>query len=347
MKTVNLGPVPVGDAHPVVLIAEIGTFFNQDVELARHYLAQIAATGVPVFKTEILHDADVCLKSGNLQYTFTHAGGKKAEDYRALIERKVVPLSGYAQIFAACRELKMPFIASVYDFEGIDFLVKEGGVAVKIARHNITHHPLIAHAARSGLPVIFDAGVVYLDELSAAVRVAQREGAEIIINHHPGANPTPPERHHLRIVQTYKQTFDVPVGLSCHYRGDELLYAAVGVGVNMIEKGVVDDNTRVEQDVVSALNLSDLKTFHQKLLNCSAALGERTPQITEPRDLSTRKGLVARKPIAAGDKLTLDNVGFAWPPVGINVEQWDAVSGKAAIRAIPAGEPVQSGDVNI
>ena len=31
--------------------------------------------------------------------------------------------------------------------------------------------------------------------------------------------------------------------------------------------------SRVEQDVVSALNLSELETFHHKLLACSAALG--------------------------------------------------------------------------
>lgn len=346
MTPVQLGSIPVGDPHPVVLVAEIGTFFNQDLGLAREYLAQIAAAGVPVFKTEILHDPDVCLRSSGLNATFTHASGKQVENYRALIERKVVPLSGYAKLFEECRALKMPFIASIYDFEGIDFLVKEGAAGIKIARHNITHLPLITYAARTGLPVIFDAGVVYLEEIAAAVRTAQREGAPVIVNHHPGANPTPAEKHHLRVIQTWKQTFDVPVGLSCHYRGDELLYAAVGVGVNLIEKGVVDDNTRVEQDVVSAINLRELREFNRRLLNCSAALGERLPQITEPRDFSTRKGLAARRAIAAGEKLTLENVRFAWPPLGARVELWDEVQGRPASREIPAGEPIRWSDID-
>jgi sialic acid synthase SpsE len=346
MSTVQLGSVPVGDSHPVVLVAEIGTFFNQDLGLARQYLAQIAAAGVPVFKTEILHDADVCLRSSGLNATFTHASGKQVEDYRALIERKVVPLAGYARIFAECRELRIPFIASVYDFEGIDFLVREGAAGIKIARHNITHLPLIRHAARTRLPVIFDAGVVYLDEIAAAVRAAQNEGAPVIVNHHPGANPTPPERHNLRVIQTWKETFDVPVGLSCHYRGEELLYAAVGVGVNLIEKGVVDDNTRVEQDVVSAINLADLKAFHQRLLNCSAALGARLPVIAEPRDLSTRKGLSARRAIKAGEALTLESVAFAWPPLGVRVECWDEVKGRVVAKDISAGEPIHWADID-
>jgi sialic acid synthase SpsE len=345
MKTVHIGNVPVGDEHPVVLVAEIGTYFNQDIGLARDYLQKVAAAGVPVFKTEILHDADVCLRASGLNITFNHATGKQVESYRALIERKTVPLADYAKLFAECRTLDIPFVASVYDFEGVDFFVREGGAALKIARHNMAHLPLIEYCAKQGLPVIFDAGLVYLDELARAVRIAQAEGAPVIIHHHPGPNPTPAEKQNLRVIQTWKQTFDVPVGISCHYRGDEILYAAIGLGVNVIEKGVVDDNTRIEQDVVSAVNLADLREFNQKLLNCSAALGAKLPLISEPRDLSTRKGLVAKTDIPAGTPLTLKNTAFAWPPLGVKSEDWQLVVGKATVRDIPAGEVVRWEDV--
>ncbi len=342
---VHVGSVPVGDGYPVALAAEIGTYFNQDLGLAKEYLTRIVEAKVPLFKSEILHDPDVCLKDSGLNITFSHATGKQVENYRALIERKTVPLSAYAELFEACREAGLPWIASVYDFEGIDFLVKEGGAAIKIARHNIAHLPLIAYSARTGLPVIFDAGLVYLDELARAVRVAQKEGAPVIINHHPGPNPTPAAGQNLRVIQTWKQTFGVPVGLSCHYRGEEILHAAVGLGANLIEKGVVDDNTRVEQDVVSAVNLSELAGLNQRLLNSSAALGARLPQIPEPRDLNTRKGLVARSAISAGDKLTLANVGFAWPPLGIESELWGRIEGGSATRSLTAGEPIRWNDV--
>lgn len=345
MKTVHIGKVPVGDEHPVVLVAEVGTYFNQDIGLARDYLQKVAAAGVPVFKTEILHNPDVCLRASGLNITFNHATGKQVESYRALIERKTVSLSDYAKLFAECRALDIPFVASVYDFEGVDFFVREGGAALKIARHNMAHLPLIEFCAKQGLPVIFDAGLVYLDELARAVRIAQAEGAPVIIHHHPGPNPTPAEKQNLRVIQTWKQTFDVPVGISCHYRGDEILYAAVGLGVNVIEKGVVDDNTRVEQDVVSAINLSDLREFNQKLLNCSAALGARLPVIPEPRDLNTRKGLVALRDIAGGEPLTLDNCGFAWPPLGVKSEDWSLVSGRLAGRSVAAGEAIRWEDI--
>lgn len=337
----KIGSVPVGDEHPVVFMAETGTFYNQDLGLARALFSAAAEAGVQVLKGEILHDPEVCLRDSTLPHRFNHAGGATVERYRELIERKVVPLSGYRELFRLAHELGLPFVASVYDFTGVDFMVQEGGAAIKIARHNIDNFPLIAHAARTGLPMIFDAGVVYFDEIAAALRCAREAGAtSLMINHHPGANPAPAEGHHLRLIQTYKSAFGVPVGLTCHYRGDEMLYAAVGAGANLLEKGVVDDPDRAEQDVVSAQGLTELKSVVEKVRRCSAAMGNPWKQPQEPRDLSVRKGLVAKKDLAAGEVISLETVGFAWPPEGVPVRYWSVVEGQKTARAFQAGEPI-------
>jgi sialic acid synthase SpsE len=292
----------------------------------------VKEAGVPLFKTEILHDPEVCLRGSGLQLTYSHVGGKTTEEYRKLIERKTVSLGDYAILFAECRKLGVPFVASVYDFEGVDFLLAEGGVAIKIA-------------GQTGLPVIFDAGLAYVDEIGRAVRAAREEGAEVVVNHHPGPNPTPAERQNLRVMQTWKRTFECPVGLACHYRGEEILYAAVGLGVNLIEKGVVDDNTRAEQDVVSALNLREVGAFRERLHNCWLALGSTQPVIVEPRDLSVRKGAAAKRDMAAGEVLSKESVRFAWPPEGVGSEYWEVIEGRVLRRAVAGGEPIRWSDV--
>ena len=249
-------------------------------------------------------------------------------------------------MFTLCKTLGVPVIASVYDTEGVDFLVDVGGAAIKIARHNINNVPLIRYAARTGLPILFDAGVVYLDEVARAVRVAQDAGAQgVIVNHHPGANPAPPEAHNMRVMQTYKEALGVPVGLACHYRGDEMLYLAVGMGANLLEKGVVDDPDRVEQDLVSAMRLSEVADVVRKVNNCWKAIGQAPARHKEPRDLSVRKGLVAKRLIAEGEPLGLDNVRFAWPPLGISVEHWDVVATRRAARVIQRDEVIGWPDV--
>ena len=153
---VYIGKIPVGDGYPTVFMAEIGTFFNQDIGLACEYLRRAVEAGAPVVKTEILHDPEVCLKDSGLLHEYTHSKGLTIEEYRSLIERKVVSFDKYEKIFDYCCELNVPYVASVYDIKGIDFFVDIGGAAVKIARNNINNTPLIRHAARTNLPIIFE-----------------------------------------------------------------------------------------------------------------------------------------------------------------------------------------------
>ncbi len=108
---------------------------------------------------------------------------------------------------------------------------------------------------------------------------------------------------------------------------------------------MVDDPDRVEQDVVSATRLSELPGLVRKVRACAAALGERLPPIKEPRDLNTRKGLAARAALPAGTPLTLENVGFAWPPLGIPAEYWDLAENRKAARDLPSGEPIRWEDL--
>lgn len=338
--TVMLGDVPLGDAHPPVLMAEVGTFFNNDMDHAFRLLAAIAATGVRVFKSEILHTADIVLPDSGLLHTYAHASGKTTEDYRALVERKVVPLESYAALMAESRRLGLAFVASVYDAKGADFVAEHGGAGLKIARNNVDNVPLIRHAAGLGLPIIFDMGQVHLDEIIFAVRTAREAGArEVVVNLHPGANPAPPNAHHLAMAEPLKRLLGCPIGLSCHYRGETVLHAAVARGVSLLEKGIDFDPDRAEQDVVSALPAKDLADCLANVSACWEAIGSVTT-VPPDRDLTARSGIVVRRPVAAGETLTADALGYAWPPTGISVAHWDLVVGRRAGVAVAPDTPL-------
>ena len=343
---VDIGGVMVGDGYPVVFMAETSTFFNKDVDLALSYIKAAADAGVHIFKSEVLHDQEVCLRDTGLLFKYNHANGSHTEDWRQIIERKVVPLEGYRRIYDYCQELGVPFVASVYDIEGIEFLVEVGAAAIKIPRDSINNVPLIRYAARTGLPVIFDAGIAYFEEVARAVKTAQDAGAGgVVVNHHPGANPAPPEAHNMRLMQTYKEALGVPVGLSCHYRGDDMMCLAIGMGANLLEKGVVDDPDRVELDLVSATRLSELPETLSRVSACWKAIGEAPARHKEPRDLSTRKGLAAKCRVLRGEVLGYDNLRFVFPALGISVEHWDQVAGARAARDIEANEVIRWDDV--
>jgi len=160
------------------------------------------------------------------------------------------------------------------------------------------------------------------------------------VNHHPGPNPAPASVHNMRMIETYKSMFHMPIGLACHYRGDEMLYVAVACGANILEKGVVDDPDKEEVDLLSALPFSQLEQVLAKVQRCWESLGDGLLRVPKDRNLSIRTGMYARKHFKKGEKITLETVGFAWPPVGASPEYWDDIEGWVANEDVAEGEPI-------
>ena len=114
-----------------------------------------------------------------------------------------------------------------------------------------------------------------------------------------------------------------------------------------IEKGVFDNPDKNEQNVISAAAFDDLKNMINKVNNCSKALGNSKINIKESelRDQTLQYGLVAKTDINKGDSLTQDNVRFAFPCIGISVEDWESIEGRPAKRNIKEDNEITLEDV--
>jgi len=330
----------VGSA-PIIL-PDIGTFFNQDIEMALSLTQQIAASGCSFLKAEILHTADICLPGETLEPYYDGKSDFVQENYRGLIERKVLSLESYSKIFRYARSLELGIVVSIYDFEGVDFAVKEGVCALKIASSNIVHAPLIKYAAKTLLPLIIDTGRANMDEIARAVHWAKEAGCKnLIVEHSPSAPPVPLSSHLLPMMKRFELAFDVLPGLSDHHAGEEMMYAAAALGVPILEKGVCLDNAPIDQDVYHALPISKLKEVVQKCHNIHQAMGSDLRYIPkEKKKTSDRMCLVAKKDLQEGDMISLDNVMFAFPQIGIPVEMWEIVENKFLHHSVPKGSPI-------
>jgi len=349
----HFGDTAVGPDEPPVLLAEIGTLFNQDMAAARAMVRAIreardADTGTPILlKGEVLHTAEICLDDDAVETYHSSTGGSRSERYRELIERKVVSLDQYRAIFGLCPDL--PFVLSVYDAEGADFAVSVGAVGLKIASSNITHVPLIRHTVRLGLPVILDTGRSTLAEIARAVDTARGAGCEqLLLEHSPDGHPALPENHNLRMLQTLCRAFHTPVGLSDHHDGEEMLVLSLALGACLVEKGVTFNPDALEQDASHAMALERLVPAARAMHAAWQALGRGTRDLDRPiarLGTSARMGLVARRDLSPGDPIDEDHVSFAFPAKGIRAEHWDEVQGWQVTEAIPAGSVVGWGQV--
>ena len=340
---------PVGDGCPAVFLAEINSAFDTDMEQGQRMIRSASEAGADFLKAEILCSTDIVLNDGSrFEYEYGDNGERTSETWYDIVARKVNPLSFYESLFEYSRSLNLEFIVSVYDLASVEFLADMQAAALKIPSSNLNHEPLIVAAAKTSIPLILDTNKAYTSDIARALLWCEQQGnSNVVLNHHPGSGPAPAEQHNLNYIRHLKQTFGVPVGLSCHYVGDEILYAALGAGANLLEKPISFDPSHKDLDTVFAANIDDLPSILAKVRACSAALGDGKPRAYMPdRELDQWMGVIAQKDITPGDKLTTDNCRFSWPCKGISVEDWSKIEGRTVVHDIFADHPVRWGDVS-
>jgi sialic acid synthase SpsE len=336
------------EENKTLFLPDIGTFFNDDVDVALTMVDKLVEANIPVIKAEILHDVNICLESDLSEFYYSSSKQEMIEEnYRQVIERKIVSLDSYKKIFGQIREKGCEFVVSVYDNKGAEFAVEQGAIALKIASSNITHQPLIEHVAKMKSTIILDTGHSTLEEISCAVNWANDAGAfDIIVQHSPLAPPVPVDEHNLKFMQTLGNCFDLPYGLSDHHIGEEMLYAATALGASIVEKGVCPDELGDEQDRAHALNISQAVMVQKKISNIARGLGNGVRHLERHREkYRSRMGLVAKMDIANGETLSDKNIGYAFPVMGLAVEHVEFALGRKVKRSITAGQPIKLTDL--
>lgn len=334
--------------RPPVFLPDVGTFFNQDMTAAESLIGQVLESGVTFLKGEILHDPEICLSGSTATQYLDPQARAIPENYRELIERKVVPLEDYRRLFGTLDTSSVGLVFSVYDLAGADFALELGSSALKIASGNVVHAPLIRHCARSGLPVIIDTASSTLDEVERALNWARETGAErLVLEYSPPAPPAPLANHNLSVISRLRQKFDLPVGLSDHHHGEEALYLATALGYRILEKGISPSRLAGEQDVYHALPVDRLGAVIESCGKIFVATGSPDAAYRAPAQRRTsRMGLVAASDLHPGDRLTLENTRFAFPTQGIAVEEWDEAQKAPVGRALNAGDVIRWTDLD-
>ena len=107
LKNLRISKINLGNNCPPVFFPDIGTFFNQNITLAKKLIDKLYINGAEIIKGEILHDPNIALKI-NIKEPYLKDNGKiKLENTRKLIERKIVKLSKYEEIFNHCKKKKI------------------------------------------------------------------------------------------------------------------------------------------------------------------------------------------------------------------------------------------------
>ena len=354
MDDVKIGDRLIGAGHPCFITYEAGPT-HDGVESAKALTCEAAKAGADAVKFQILDpDRLVADKQQLFEYEVlvdreTGATETINEPLYDLIKRRSLGPDEWREVKAEADRQNLAFFATVGFDDEIELLTELGCHSIKIASADVNHLPLIRKVARTGMCVQLDTGSSSLGEIEAAVDVCLQEGnSNIVIHQCPSGYPARVESINLRIIETLKHMFELPVAYSDHTPGWEMDIAALALGANLLEKTITFDRMTRSVEHIFSLEPADMARFVRVVRDVETAMG--TPRrILHSQELlkrdRIRRSVHLLKDAAAGTPLADLTIDFRRPGSGFTPFDFDRLNGRNLRSDIKSGHILDWSDI--
>ncbi len=351
-----------------LVIAEAGVNHNGDIDLARALIDSAAAAGADIVKFQTFVPEELVSRDAR-KAAYQERTTGAAESQLDMVRRLALAPSDYPLLADHARVRGIGFLSTPFDLPSLDLLARDMGLdPIKLPSGEITNGPFLLATARTGARVILSTGMSTLDEVRTALGVlafgylglatpsparfaaafASVEGravlaAKVSLLHCTTEYPAPFDDVNLAAMDTLRDEFGLPVGLSDHTPGIAVPIAAVARGAAIIEKHFTLDRNLPGPDHKASLTPAELAEMVIAIRQVVRAIGSaiKAPAPSEVKNMPiARKSLVARRAIRAGEVLTLEMLTAKRPGDGRSPMQlWDLL-GRPATRDYEADEQI-------
>ncbi len=337
----TVGRHRIGAGERAFVIAEAGVNHNGDLDIARRLIDAAAEAGADAVKFQTFRtEALVSESAPKAQYQRETTG--EAESQRAMLAKLELSAEAHASLRAQAIRRGLVFFSTPFDEAIADLLSDLGVELLKVPSGEVTNLPLLRHLAAKGRPILVSTGMCTLDEVATAVEAIRAAGdPPMALLHCVSAYPAPVEDTNLRAMDTLRQRFGRPVGLSDHSLGIEIALAAVARGAALLEKHLTLDHSLPGPDHRASLTPAEFAALVRGVRAVEAALGDGDKR-PMPSELDTRavarRSLVAARALPAGHRLQRTDVAIKRPGTGIAPAELDRVMGRTLARGVAADE---------
>jgi N-acetylneuraminate synthase len=349
-------------APKTFIIAEAGVNHNGDMKLARALVDTASDAGADAVKFQTFKAEKLASRhatKADYQKKTTGSEGSQLE----MLKKLELSEAQHEELINHCQKRKIQFLSTPFDFESLDLLLGRFQLPrIKISSGDLTNGPFLLAAAQAGKPLILSTGMATLDEVREALKVVafgylnsgnvsqekvfdsnndilQNEKARKILAEKITLlqcvtnYPADFAEVNLRAMETLKEKFQVPVGLSDHTLGIAVPIAAVAMGAVLIEKHFTMDQNLPGPDHPASLSPDELKDMVTGIRQVELALGssEKAPSSIELKNaIVARKSLVAARGIKKGEPFTRDNLTVKRPGNGVSPMNYWTYLGRSA-----------------
>jgi N,N'-diacetyllegionaminate synthase len=338
---VQIAGRPFGSDEPTLIIAEIGNNHDGSIGQARALIAAAAEAGVDAVKLQT-HIAE----SEMLPSTPTppHFDEPRFEFTR----RMELTLDEHRALKAFAEEHDLIFFSSPFSVEAVDMLEQLDVQLYKVASGEVSNPPLIERIARTGRPVLVSTGMSGIEDIEPAVAILRDAGSDFGLMQCTSAYPCPPELVNLRAMETLKERFDCPVGLSDHTPDIYTSIAAVALGAACVEKHFTLSRRLYGPDHHASLEPADLRRLVEGVRQVEGALGDGQKMHDPGQDpvrQTFEKSVVAAVSIPEGTEIEAGMLTTKRPGTGIPASRLAQVVGRRPVRDLGPDDMLQEDDL--
>jgi len=309
------------------IIAEVGSNFNQSLDTAKKLIdesvkAKVNAVKFQLFRAEELYDP-----SHELYDIF-----KSIE-----LSPDLVPL-----LKEYCEDREVEFMASAFDIASIQVL-EDANVNIHKVASSEKPNPKLLHRFASTLkPTVISTGMCSFSDVVDAVDIFKSCGNEkVCLLQCTSLYPSEPKNMNLKVIGSFKNYFNLPVGLSDHSLGFVSAITAVGLGATIFEKHITLDRESQGPDHFYAMEPNEFREYVDNISQAFLALGENEKLfLEEEKAVGRREGLYAARDILEGEPINEKNLKISRPAKGIISDYFKDIVGARANRNIRKDEPI-------
>ncbi len=261
-----------------------------------------------------------------LQYrdldSFIHPDFKGRSDVKHVprFESTRLESEQFQTILEAIREEGLRTVVTPFDEVSVGRIVDHGVEIAKVASCSAKDWPLIEAMVATRKPIICSTGGLSIYDIDKLVSFFTHHKAEFAILHCVAIYPTPEDKFNLDFLSRLQRRYPaVPIGYSGHEAPDNILVGQLAVtkGATLLERhvGVPTDEISLNKYSMNPNQVDDwLSGIKQAWQLCGS---DQRPigQIERDSLQSLRRGVVAKKDLAKGEELTVEDVCFAFPAV--------------------------------
>ncbi len=342
MKEIKIGNRKIGDKYPVFVIAEAGINHNGSLSIAKKLVNMAKKAGADCIKFQTHITEEEMIKTKILP------GKISKTPLWNIIKNCELSVNDEIEIKKYCKERKIIFLSTPFSIPAVDRLEKINMLAYKIGSGELTNLPFLKYIAKTGKPVILSTGMSNMDEIKKSIKLFQKSRTPLAILQTTSEYPCDYQDVNLKVIDSYKKLFNIPVGISDHSLGIYTAIGAIARGASIVEKHITLDKKMPGPDQKLSLEYNELSELVKGCKAVKLALGNSKKILKNELPILhfARESVVTREKISKGEVFSEKNLITKRPNTGdIPAKKFYDIIGRKAKKDIQKNKQLTRSDI--